>query len=121
MRILDRRRGPNPPTLIAVDPRPTPVAEEADLHLRPKNGTNLALLNALVHDLIANDRVDHEYVEANAVGFAELRLRTQGCTPGWAAAICGVPEGEIREAARIIGEALTDRVAGRLPVPPGDG
>src|SRR5215207_5634120 len=105
MRILDRRRGPNPPRLIAVDPRPTPVAEEADLHLRPKNGTNLALLNALMHEIIANDSVDHDYVEAHTVGFGELEERTRTCTPEWAAPICGVDAEEIREAARMIGEA----------------
>ncbi len=63
MRVLDRRRGPNPPKLIAVDPRPTPVAEDADLHLAVKSGTNLALLNALIREIIANDWVDHEYIE----------------------------------------------------------
>ena len=105
MRLLDRRRGPNPPRLIAVDPRPTPVAEEADLHLRPKNGTNLALLNALMHEIIANDSVDHDYVEAHTVGFGELEERTRTCTPEWAAPICGVDAEEIREAARMIGEA----------------
>ena len=105
MRILDRRRGPNPPTLIAVDPRPTPVAQEADLHLRPKNGTNLALMNALVHEIIANDWVDHEYVERNTVGFGELEKRTRDWTPEKAAEICGVPAEQIREAARTLGRA----------------
>jgi anaerobic selenocysteine-containing dehydrogenase len=105
MRILDRRRGPNPPKLIAVDPRPTPVAEEADLHLAVKNGTNLALLNALIHEIITNDWVNHEYVEANTVGFGELEEMTGECTPEWAAEICGVPAAEIREAARVIGES----------------
>ena len=52
MRILDRLREPNPSKLIAVDLRPTPVAEEADLHLAIKNGTNLVLLNTLVHEII---------------------------------------------------------------------
>jgi anaerobic selenocysteine-containing dehydrogenase len=60
MRILDRRRGSNPPKLITVDPRPTPVAQEADLHLRPRNGTNLALMNTLIHEIIANDWVDQD-------------------------------------------------------------
>jgi anaerobic selenocysteine-containing dehydrogenase len=105
MRVLDRRRGPNPPKLITVDPRLTPVAEEADLHLRPKNGTNLALLNALVHEIISNDWVDHEYIQAHTVGFGELQELTQECTPEWAAGICGVPAEEIREAARMIGES----------------
>src|SRR5215212_5353517 len=105
MRILDRRRGPNPPKLIAVDPRPTPVAQEADLHLRPKNGTNLALMNALVHEIIANDWVDHGYVERHTVGFGELEKRTRDWTPEKAVEICGVPAEQIREAARILGSA----------------
>ncbi|MDP9471873.1 MAG: nitrate reductase [Chloroflexota bacterium] len=105
MRVLDRRRGERPPKLIAVDPRPTPVAQEADLHLRPKNGTNLALLNALVHEIIANDWVDHDYVERHTVGFGELEKRTRNWTPEKAAGICGVPAEDIREAARILGTA----------------
>jgi anaerobic selenocysteine-containing dehydrogenase len=105
MRILDRRRGPNPPRLVAVDPRPTPVAQEADLHLRPKNGTNLALMNALVHEIIANDWVDHDYVERHTVGFGELEKRTQDWTPEKAAEICGVSAEEIREAAHILGSS----------------
>ena len=54
MRMLDRRRGPDPPALLCVDPRETPVAREADVHLPVRNGTNLALLNALIHEVIAN-------------------------------------------------------------------
>ena len=46
MRMLDRRRGADPPRMLAVDPRPTPVAREADIHLAIRNGTNLALMNA---------------------------------------------------------------------------
>ncbi len=105
MRILDRRRGPNPPKLIAVDPRPTPVAREADVHLAVKNGTNLALMNALVREIIANDWVDHDYVQRNTVGFEELKRRTRDWTPEKAAQICGVPAQKIREAARLIGTA----------------
>src|SRR5207248_9408043 len=42
MRMLDRRHGPNPPAMVAVDPRDTPVAREADVHLAVRNGTNQA-------------------------------------------------------------------------------
>jgi anaerobic selenocysteine-containing dehydrogenase len=104
-RILDRRAGPDPPRLIAVDPRSTPVAREADIHLPVRNGTNLALMNALIHELIANDRVDHDYVERHTVGFAELEKQTKDCTPEWAAEICGVDVAPIRRAAAAIGEA----------------
>jgi ferredoxin-nitrate reductase len=54
MRMLDRRRGADPPRMVAVDPRPTPLTREADLHLALKPGTNLALVNGLQRELIAN-------------------------------------------------------------------
>lgn len=47
MRILDRLAGGDPPRLVCVDPRPTQVARRATVHLAPRVGTNLALLNAL--------------------------------------------------------------------------
>jgi len=104
-RILDRRAGIDPPTLIAVDPRSTPVAREADIHIPVRNGTNLALMNALIHEVIANDWVDHDYVERHTVGYEELEEQTAECTPEWAARICGVDAKVIRDAARAIGEA----------------
>jgi anaerobic selenocysteine-containing dehydrogenase len=104
-RILDRRAGPDPPTLIAVDPRMTPVSREADIHVPVRNGSNLALMNALIHELIANDWVDLEYVSRHTVGYEELEKRTSTCTPEWAAEICGVDAHLVRDAARAIGEA----------------
>jgi anaerobic selenocysteine-containing dehydrogenase len=104
-RILDRRAGPDPPQLIAVDPRPTLVAREADLHLALRPGTNLALLNAIIHELIARDLVDHEYVRAHTIGFDELREMTAPCTPRWASEICDVPAADICRAAELLGGA----------------
>jgi ferredoxin-nitrate reductase len=46
--MLDRRRGPDPPRLVAIDPRRTPVAQEADVHLPVRSGTNVALVDGLV-------------------------------------------------------------------------
>ncbi|MGX1768108.1 molybdopterin-dependent oxidoreductase [Dietzia sp. NPDC055343] len=63
MRILDRLAGPNPPAILCVDPRRTPVAAHATLHLAPLPGTNMALMNALIHELIESDAVDRDYVE----------------------------------------------------------
>src|SRR3954452_16188793 len=74
-RILDRLAGPNPPALVCVDPRETPVARAATVHLAPRLGTNVALMNALLREIIANDWYDHEYVQAHAVGFDELEER----------------------------------------------
>src|SRR5215218_1382094 len=104
MRMLDRLAGPNPPKLVVVDPRPTPAAQRADVHLQVKSGTNVALLNAFLHEILENGLYDQEYVEANTIGFDELRRTVTECTPEWAE-ICGVEAGRIREAARIIGES----------------
>ncbi|MEU9242761.1 nitrate reductase [Streptomyces sp. NPDC048385] len=105
MRVLDRLAGPDPPRLVCVDPRPTPVARRAAVHLAPRAGTNVALLNALLHEIIRTDRVDHSFIDAHTVGFEELSERVADCTPSWAARICDVPAGKIAEAAEILGGA----------------
>ena len=107
-RMRDRLDGSPPPALVVVDPRPTVPARRADVHLAVRNGTNLALMNALVHEVITNGWVDHDYVDAHVVGFEKLAERTASCTPAWAARICDVDPGLIREAARIFG--TSDRV-----------
>ncbi len=102
-RILDRLAGPNPPAIVCVDPRSTPVAAHSTVHLAPRPGTNVMLMNALLHELIENDFVDHDYVNAHAVGFAELEKMLEGYTVQRAAEVCDVPAGDIEEAARLIG------------------
>jgi ferredoxin-nitrate reductase len=105
MRMLDRLEGPNPPKLVVVDPRPTPAAQRADVHLAVKNGTNMALMNGLLHEIIANGWYDEEYIAAHTLGFEELKVTVGEYPPGEVAEICGVPERQIRQAARIIGES----------------
>ncbi len=104
-RMLDRRRGPNPPKLIVVDPRPTPPACEADLHFPIRNGTNLALMNAIQHELIARGWIDLDYIGRYTIGFDKLRQVVENYPPERAAEICQVPAESIREAARLIGSA----------------
>ncbi|MFH9127691.1 molybdopterin oxidoreductase family protein [Streptomyces griseoaurantiacus] len=105
MRILDRLAGGDPPRLLCVDPRPTQVARRAAVHLAPRLGTNVALLNALLHEIIRTGGVDHAYLAAHAVGFEELAARVEKCTPAWAAGICDVPAARIGEAAELLGTA----------------
>ncbi len=104
-RVLDRLAGPNPPRIVCVDPRRTPVARHATVHLAPRPGTNVMLMNALLRELLVNDWVDHAYVDAHAVGFPELRKMVDDCTIERAAEVCDVPAGDLREAARLIGTA----------------
>jgi anaerobic selenocysteine-containing dehydrogenase len=104
-RVLDRLAGPDPPRLVVVDPRRTEAARLAAVHLPIRSGTNLALLNAIQHELIARSWVDEPFVEAHTVGFPRLADTVASYPPQRAAAICGVPVDDIRAAARLIGQA----------------
>ena len=86
MRHLDRLTGPERPRLVVIDPRRTQAAREADVHLAVKNGTNVAVLNALLHELIANDCIDREWIDVHTVGFDALALTVEPYTPAHAAA-----------------------------------
>ncbi|RKN23885.1 nitrate reductase [Micromonospora musae] len=103
MRMLDRRRGPNPPAMLAVDPRSTAVTREADLHLPIRNGTNMALLNGLLREVIRNGWYDEEYVAAHTLGFDELSRTVDGYPPERVAEICDVPAADVRRAAELLG------------------
>ncbi len=103
MRMLDRRRGANPPRMLCVDPRETPVAREADIHLAPRNGTNVALMNGLLRELIVNDWVDHDYVAAHTQGFSSLQQTVEPWTPDRVSDVCDVPSEDVRRAAELLG------------------
>ena len=104
-RMLDRRRGADPPALVVVDPRPTATAREADLHLAVRGGTNLALLNAIQHELFMGGHVDRDWVAGHTLGVEELERLVADWPPERAAEVCGVPAAQIREAARVVGGA----------------
>ena len=105
MRVLDRRRGPNPPRLIVIDPRVTATAKEADIHLAPRVGTNVALLNGILYLIVQNGWIDREFIEAHTIGFEQLQKVVSQYAPERAAEISGVPVDQIEAAARMIGEA----------------
>ncbi|MTD14641.1 molybdopterin-dependent oxidoreductase [Nakamurella sp. YIM 132087] len=107
-RVLDRTHGSEPPVLVCVDPRRTPVAVEAlrtgGLHLPVRVGTNLALLNGLLRELFENDLVDHDWVDRHTVGVDDLRKLVDDYPVEKVAAICGLEPDAVRRAARIFGE-----------------
>lgn len=104
-RILDRLAGPEPPALLCVDPRTTPVARAATVHLAPLPGTNLALMNGLLHEVLRNGWVDEDYVDRHTVGFEDLAAMVADYPPERVVGICGLDAGEIRAAARLVGGA----------------
>ena len=87
--------------LIVVDPRRTRTAEQADLHLQPIPGTDAALAAGLLHILIAEHLIDTAFIAARTSGFDEARAEAQRWWPERVEAVCGVPVGDLREAARM--------------------
>jgi anaerobic selenocysteine-containing dehydrogenase len=104
-RILDRLAGPNPPQIICVDPRRTAVAERATVHLAPLPGTNLALMNALLYEVITRDGIDRDYITDHTVGFDDLRALVAAYPPDTVAPLCGIAADDIRAAGRILAGA----------------
>jgi ferredoxin-nitrate reductase len=101
-RILDRRRGPNPPKLVVIDPRETATAKEADVHLAPKLGTNVAVLNGLLNLIIQSGKIDLEFINEHTVGFEFLRDTVALWTPERVEQISGVPVQKLRAAGDIL-------------------
>ena len=91
--------------LVVVDPRRTPTAEQATLHLRPVPGTDLALANGLLHLAIALGLVDETYVERRTVGFDAVRRVAAHYWPERVERITSVPVADQRRAVRLLADA----------------
>jgi len=86
--------------LICIDPRRTETAEKCHQHIALLPGTDGALALALMHELITQGGLDHDYIERHVEGFEALRERALAWTPECAAAVCGIDAAVIRELAR---------------------
>lgn len=102
-RMLDRLEGPNPPKLIVVDPRKSETAKRATIHLSPRSGTNVALLNGLQNLLFQNGWVNEKFVSRHVVGMEDLRKTVEKYTPEFVESITSVPADQLVETARILG------------------
>ncbi|WP_030582080.1 bifunctional nitrate reductase/sulfite reductase flavoprotein subunit alpha [Streptomyces anulatus] len=91
--------------LIVVDPRRNATAAKADLYLRIRPGTDLALLNGLLHLLVENGHTDPEFIAEHTEGWEAMPAFLRDYPPAAVAEITGIPEADIRQAARWIGEA----------------
>ncbi|MFE9458655.1 molybdopterin-dependent oxidoreductase [Streptomyces californicus] len=91
--------------LIVVDPRRNATADKADLYLRIRPGTDLALLNGLLHLLVENGHTDPGFIAEHTEGWARMPAFLRDYPPAAVAETTGIPEEDIRQAARWIGEA----------------
>lgn len=90
-------------TLVVIDPMRTATADAADVFLQPLPGTDIALVLAMLHVLIRDDLLDHEWIDAHTAGFAELRDHVAEWTPTRAAAATGLDAVAIETLARQYG------------------
>jgi assimilatory nitrate reductase catalytic subunit len=102
--------------LVVVDPRSSPTALTATLHLRLRPGTDAALANGLLHILVRDGLVDRRYIEERTESFASVRAEVASYWPERVERICGVPEAQLAEAAALLGRARSAMVfTGRGP------
>jgi len=93
--------------LIIMDPRGQNMARYATHMLKFKPGQDVALLNAMLHTIIAEDLVDRQYIQAYAEGFDELKERIKEFPPEKMAEVCGIDANTIRAVARTYATART--------------
>lgn len=86
---------------IVVDPRLTATARNADLHLQPVPGTDLALANAMLNVAVRERLIDETYIAERTTGFEAVRRVARLYWPDRAERISGVPEADIVNAARL--------------------
>jgi len=87
--------------LIVIDPRRVELAHYADVHLAPRPGTNIPLLNAIAHVIIHDGLRDREFVGARVDGLDMFTKFVREYPPQLAAQICGVSARDIVKAARL--------------------
>lgn len=91
--------------LIVADPRETPIARRADVHLDLRPGTDLALANCMVNLLIQNGYADEAFVRDHTNGFDEMLEVVKQFTPEYTSEITGVAPEKLLRAAEIYGKA----------------
>ena len=91
--------------LIIMDPREQDLTRIAEKHLKFKPGTDVALLNAMLNVIVEEGLVDRQYIEKNTEGYLDLKKHVKDFTPEEMSPICGISEEDIKETARLFGNA----------------
>ena len=106
MRYFDeqRRRGGS---LIVVDPRSTPTAAAATLHLQITPGTDAALANGLLHIAMKEGHIDEPFIATRTRDFEAVERVASAYWPSRAERITGIPERQLRLAAGLLGQVRT--------------
>ncbi|OGR14205.1 MAG: molybdopterin oxidoreductase [Desulfobacterales bacterium RIFOXYA12_FULL_46_15] len=87
--------------LVVIDPRRIPLADQAEMYLRIRPGTDGALALAMIHVIIDEKLFDKDFIESHTLGFDKLISHIKPYTPEWAEDITWVPAGQTRKLARL--------------------
>jgi len=96
--------------IIVIDPRVTPTAELADLHLKVKPGMDAALANAMLKVLIEEEYTDEVFLKERTTGFSEVKQYVTSLDLEDLAEMTGISLEDIREAARRFGKAASGMI-----------
>ncbi|RWP36412.1 formate dehydrogenase subunit alpha [Mesorhizobium sp.] len=86
--------------LIVMDPRGQDLMRHASHSLRFKAGSDVAMLNALIHVIVEEKLYDEQYIQANASGFEALKAKVKDFSPEAMAEVCGIEASVLRDVAR---------------------
>ena len=87
--------------LIVMDPRGQGLSRHADYNLQFKAGSDVALLNAMIHTIIEEDLVDTQYIQAMTDGYNRIVEKVKSFSPEDMAPVCGIDASTIRSVARL--------------------
>jgi formate dehydrogenase alpha subunit len=91
--------------IVVVDPRRIQISRLADLHLRPRPGTDVAWINGLMNVIISEGLQDQAFIEERTEGYEELRQVVLKYTPERVEEIAGIPADDLRAAARMYAQS----------------
>lgn len=91
--------------VVVMDPRRIEMVDHADVWLRPKPGTNVAVLNSIAHVILEEGLADEDFIAKRTEGWEAYRASLEKYTPEYASVVSDVPADRIREAALIYGKA----------------
>jgi predicted molibdopterin-dependent oxidoreductase YjgC len=91
--------------VVVIDPRRIEMVDHADVWLRPKNGTNVAVLNGLAHIILKSGLANDEFIGARTQNLEAYVRSLEKYTPAYVEEVSGVPASRLQEAALIYGKA----------------
>jgi anaerobic selenocysteine-containing dehydrogenase len=94
--------------LICIDPRKTETADKCHEHIALLPGTDAALALAVMHELIVNDWLDHDYIQQYTLGWDALKARALQWSPERAAEVCGISVAQIKSLAFDYGQSFVN-------------